>query len=414
MSIPLFEKYRPKRFAEIKGQDNAISKLKAFSYAFAKGYSKKKAILFHGPAGVGKTTLAHALAGELDYEIFELNASDLRNRKKLDEVLKPSSEQKSLFSKSKIILIDEVDGVTATEYGGLSELLVLIEKSKFPIVITCNDIWQQKFSLLRKRVELVALKDLSYENVLDIISEIAKKEQKHIDIEMLKNIAIKSKGDIRAAINDLQSIINTEVGEIGLESIDTRERVEDIFNALKRIFKQKTNKEIIETYDNVEMEIDQIALWLEKNIPQEYQGEELLKAFEAMSKADIFKGRIYRQQHWRFLVYQNFFLTAGISAASKNKSLAFTKYERPTRILKIWMANQKNIRKKSIAEKFATFTHTSKKRAMRDFFLIALILNQKAAKQLDLSEQEEEFLIDYRGAIKVANNLNKLTLNKGI
>ena len=68
------------------------------------------------------------------------------------------------------------------------------------------------------------------------------------------------------------------------------------------------------------MELSQITLWVEKNIPKECKGRELAQAFDALSKADVFKGRIYRQQHWRFLVYQNFLLSAGMSAA-KNKRI---------------------------------------------------------------------------------------------
>ena len=168
-TIPLSEKYRPAKFSEVIGQEFAADKIKAFVSSFEKGISKKKAILMYGPAGVGKTTLAHVIAKELTYEIFELNASDLRNRAKLDEVLKPSTLQKSLFSKGKIILVDEVDGVTATDYGGLAELIVLIEKTKFPIIITCNDVWQTKFSLLRNKYYDEKLFDINF-NFADIIS----------------------------------------------------------------------------------------------------------------------------------------------------------------------------------------------------------------------------------------------------
>ena len=55
----------------------------------------------------------------------------------------------------------------------------------------------------------------------------------------------------------------------------------------------------------------------EENIPEEYQGEELARAYELLAKADVFKGRIYKQQYWRFLVYENFFLSYGMSSAKK-------------------------------------------------------------------------------------------------
>jgi len=394
-TIPLSEKYRPKKFSDIKGQDVAIDKLKAYVKSFNQGIAKKKAILLYGPAGTGKTTLAHVLASELSCEIFELNASDLRNRAKLEEVMKPSTQQKSLFSKTgKIILVDEVDGVTSTEYGGIPELAILIERTKFPIVITCNDAWQNKFSLLRSKCEMVPVKEISYSITLLLLQNMAKSENRVVNEHILQEIAAKSRGDLRAAINDLQSIIHMEMSEVLEKEVHLREKTQDIFNALKEVFKLRTNDKTINAFDMVDQDMDQIKLWVEENIPEEYKGEALAKAFESLSKADIFKGRIHRQQHWHFMVYENFFLTVGISTAKGNKNLMdkWTKYNPPKRILKIWMINQKNAKKKTIAGKFAELTHTSKKRALKDFQLITLIANDIATKQMDLSEEEEEYL----------------------
>lgn len=64
----LCEKYRASCFADIKGQDIAIKKLELF----IKNFPEKKAIILSGPAGTGKTTLAHVLALELNAEILEL------------------------------------------------------------------------------------------------------------------------------------------------------------------------------------------------------------------------------------------------------------------------------------------------------------------------------------------------------
>lgn len=394
MTIPLFEKYRPKVLSEVVGQTQVIDQVKAYLNNFTRNSAKKKAVILHGSAGTGKTTIAYALANELNLEIFELNASDLRNRQKLNEILRPSTEQKSLFSKSKLILVDEVDGVTATDYGGLAELIVLIERSKHPLILTCNDIWQNKFSLLRSKCELIAIKEVSYLEVLDLLKKIIRLEEKIIPDNILKEIAAKSRGDIRASLNDLQSVINIKDTQIVEEEISLREKSETIFNVLREIFKIRSNKETINLYENVDMDLDQISLWIEENIPTEYRGEELAKAFDALSKADIFKGRIHRQQYWHFLTYQNFFLTAGIASAKGPKNLqgSFTKYNPPKRILKIWMINQKEAKKKSIAGKIAEAMHISKKTAMKDFTTLTLILDEKAIKSLNLSEQELEYL----------------------
>lgn len=394
-TIPLSERYRPKKISEIKGQEAAVEKIRVFIDSFIKGSAKKNAVLLHGPAGTGKTTLAHVFANELNYELFELNASDLRNRQKLDEVLKPSTLQKSLFAKGKVILVDEADGVTATDFGGLQELILLIEKTKFPVIVTCNDVWQNKFSSLRSKCELIPVKEVSYATVLELLREIAKKEDKIVAENIIAEIAAKSRGDLRAALNDLQSVIHLEGTYIKEDEVHLREKTQDIFNAMKEVFKLRTNKDTIKAYDSVDLDTDQITLWLEENIPAEYRGEELAKAFNALSKADIFKGRIHRQQYWHFMTYQNFFLTAGISAAKGMKTNnRFTRYSPPKRILKIWMINQKNARKKTIASKFAELTHTSKKRAMRDFNILSLIIDEDASKTIQLEDEEKVYLAE--------------------
>ena len=199
-----------------------------------------------------------------------------------------------------------------------------------------------------------------------------------------------------------------EESEVMEKEVHIREKSQDIFNALREIFKIRVNDETINAYDNVDLEIDQISLWLEENIPLEYRGEDLARAFDALSRADVFKGRIYRQQYWHFLVYQNFFLTAGISTAKGAKNLhdRFTRYSPPKRILKIWRINQRDAKKKSIAGKFAELTHTGKKRAQNDFLLATLIMDDNIIKQMDLSEDEIEYLQEKK--LEILSSLGKL------
>lgn len=390
--IPLCEKHRPECFADIKGQDFAIDKIKAF----IKNFPKKKALILYGGPGTGKTSLVYALASEISAEILELNASDLRNKEQIDKIVKGASQQASLFAPTfskknkKIILVDEVDGLNADDRGGLPELINLIEDSSFPMLITANDIWDKKFSDLRKKSELIEIKELSYNLILEILKKISEKEKIYLPENLLKNIAIKSKGDVRAAINDLQTI-NIETS---IDDIHERDKEEKIFDVLKQILKLKTNNETIGLYDKLNMSLDEVFLWLEENIPKEYSGKELYNAFDKLSKADVFRGRIHRQQHWRFLIYQNFLLSVGISSAKKENKTGFTSYQRPSRILKIWMINQKNIQKKSIAEKISYHLHISKKRVMKDFPLIKQIIQNKpeTQKKFDFSEDEIEFL----------------------
>ncbi len=389
--MPWTEKYRPKEFEEIKGQEAAIIEVKKFISDFILGKltnKAKKALILHGPPGTGKTTLAHVIAKEMNFEIFELNASDLRNKGKLQEILRPALEQQSLLNKNKIILVDEADGISTVDRGGLSELIYLIELSNYPIIITANDVWNKKLSSLRKKATLLELKEINYKTIKDVLISILRKENKFVDNEILTKISVKVKGDLRAAINDLQTISKLEKPQ-EIE-FDERNKETSIFNALKLIFQSKPNNDLLKTFDSVKMPIDEIILWVEKNIPEEYSGVELARAYDLLSKVDLFKGRIYKQQYWRFLVYENIFLSYGISSCKKVPKTGFTSYKKPTRILKIWMNNQRTVHKKSITAKYARLVHIGKKRAMNEFPIIKQIINSNSEIQRELKLSEEE------------------------
>ena len=236
-------------------------------------------------------------------------------------------------------------------------------------------------------------------------------------LEILDLIIEQSRGDVRAALNDLQSVFDlgedmasslsedNETGKIGV-----REQGRVIFDNLKKLFQDETDEKTLRIFDNSDLKLDEILLWVEENVTLEYQGKALFRAIDALSRADIFKGRIYRQQYWRFLVYENFFLTAGISAATQLKSNKFVSYKRPSRILKIWLANQKNARIKSIVSRYASLCHMSKKKAMKDRYLLPFILDnldERTKNRLDFDEKEEDYLKEKKADMIIAGGLNR-------
>ena len=381
----LVEKYRPKKYEEIIGQEKAIDAIKTFLNEFP----KKKALILHGPAGTGKTTLVLATAKENNLEILELNASDLRNRAQLEERLKPATEQQSLFKTGKILLMDEVDGVTGTDRGGIPELVKLINSTKFPIIMTCNDVWQSKLSPVRAKSKLVELKPLNSGMISSILTRITETEKIEMNPHLINQISIKSQGDARAAINDLHSYSSGK--DISIDIKEKRDLEQNIFNILRTIFKEKGD--FLNIFDTTKLSLDEILLWLEENIPKEYKNKALARAYECLGNADVFRGRIYRHQSWRFLIYQNIFQSAGISHSKESPGYGFTSYEKPGRILKIWINNRKIEKKKTISKKYARFVHCSSKRALRDFPLIKPILkNPELQQKLRLSDEEIEYL----------------------
>lgn len=394
--MPWSEKYRPKRLSEIVGQDEAKFKLLNFIKNFKQ--QKKKAVLVSGPAGCGKTALAYALASELRLEIIELNASDFRNKEQIQEVVGKALTQKSLFAKGKLILIDELDGISGQEdRGGLPELLKFIEKTNWPVFLVCNDPWQEKLRKVRSKAISIELKPLTTKEVMKILARISNKEKLEISFDALESLASKVFGDARAAINDLQAtaVLTKKINRDSLAFIDGREKDVNVLEALKKILKTREARNAFDQVQN--LDLDDFFLWLDENLPLEYKGQELEKAYDIMSLADLYRGRITRQQHWRFLSYINDLITQGVAIAKKQEKTQEIKYKQPSRLLKIWWANQKQAKKKEIAKKLAERTHTSVKKAMKEIYLFKLACKNKEffnnfVRELQLEPEQSDWL----------------------
>ena len=398
---PFIIKYQPKKTSEIIGQDEAIKKLNNFVVNFKK--QKKNAALLYGPSGVGKTISVHALAKELDLEILEVNASDVRNASQINSLVGSAVGQMSLFSKGKIILVDEVDGLSGREdRGGLQAIIKLLEKTAFPLILTATNPWDYKFSKLRRNTEMIEFAPLDYLSIFKILKNICRHEKIKYEEEILKGLARRAGNDARAAINDLQTLTleTKELTKKSLEELGERNKLDTILNALFKIFKTTDPKVAISAFDNVEENLDKQLLWLDENLPREYtKAEDLARAYDKLSKADVFNRRIKRWQHYRFLVYINALITAGIAVSKKEKYKHHVQYKPTGKLLKLWWAKQKSMKKKAIAEKIAEKTHSSTKEVIKDtlpYLQVSFKKNknfrEELVRELDLSREEVEWL----------------------
>jgi len=391
------EKYKPKTLKEVEGQDKAVSEVKQF----VENYKKGKAALLYGKTGTGKTCSIYALAKELNFEILELNASDFRDKESMNLIVGQSSKQMSLFNKKKLILLDEVDALSGQKDRGCVQALVkIISESEFPMILIADDPYEKKISPLRKNCKMIEFVNLEHSFVFNVLRKICEFENIKYDETILKDLARRSGGDVRASINDLQIICATKKVLESLEELGEREKKESIINALKLIFKSKNPENVLNAFEKTDLDLNECLLWLDENLPREYQGKDLYNAYDCVSKSDVFNGRIRRWQHWRFLVYINTLLTAGVALSKNEKNNELITYKPTSRILKIWKAKMRNTRKISIAEKIAENTHTSTKRVLKDTLpYLKLIFKHKKGQdiidELKLDDEEVEWLISH-------------------
>ncbi|MEM5778196.1 MAG: replication factor C large subunit [Candidatus Aenigmatarchaeota archaeon] len=321
----LVEKYKPRSLREVLGQKEIILKIDEW---LKKGY--KKALLIYGPSGTGKTLIPSLVAKERNMNLFEINASDERSAPSLKERLLPASKESSLFKK-RLILIDDVDSFSQTDRGGIAEIINIIKESNNPIILTANDAYNEKLKNLRNYCELLRIKKIPKNLIEKKLLEIATKEKIKISKEDIEKIAENADGDIRSAINDLEA-----------NSYATRDKEKNIFEVLNNIFRSKNLEKALKAIDSSDKDLDEIFWWVEQNIPLEYNDPKLIAmAFDILSKADLFKSQIIKNQNYRFNKYLKNMIAS--IALLENPQKKFILYKPPERL--ITLGSTKGFRK---------------------------------------------------------------------
>jgi len=360
-------KYKPKSLKEFVNQNEALRKF----LNFIKKWKKGKALLFYGPPGTGKTCLIEAYANEKNLEFIELNASDWRSKTQIEKILSETINTKPLFKKGKIIFIDEIDGLAGREdVGGVGAIIKLIKESRFPIILTANDPWKSKLKILRNYCELVEFKKISVFDIEKRLMFIARKENIKVDKIVLRELARRSEGDLRAAITDLE-IISRGKNEIRLKDLEVlgfREKEKIIFDVLKNIFKTSSARSASLALMNVDKDPAEIFWWIEENILNEYEkAEEIAKAYEALSKADLFRTRITREQNWKFLKYMIEIMTAGVALSKKEMYRKFTRYKYPSKLIVLGRTKFERREEKEKLLELSKELHCSTRKIRKEF-----------------------------------------------
>ncbi|MBT3465372.1 replication factor C small subunit [archaeon] len=228
------EKYRPQKFSEIKGQKNIVSRVKAF-------VEKKNMphILFAGPAGVGKSTLALVIAKELfgdtwGTNFLELNASDERGIDIVRVKVKDFARTKAIGNVPfKILFLDECDALTREAQQALRRTMENYTRTA-RFILSCN--YSSKIlDPIQSRCAIFKFKPLSKEDIFELIDELSKKESFTISNEAKTAIFEISRGDCRKVENILQASISisNNIDEKAIYSISSHALPKEVNEILK-------------------------------------------------------------------------------------------------------------------------------------------------------------------------------------
>lgn len=158
------DKYAPQLLNQVCGNKAVVEKLQTwlrlwrknakfkFRKAGADGTGVFRAAMLHGPPGIGKTTAAHLVAKLEGYDIVETNASDTRSKKMMEAALKGVLDTKSIMGyfagegrsvdtlkQNLVLIMDEVDGMSAGDRGGVGALAAVAKKTNIPLILICNE-----------------------------------------------------------------------------------------------------------------------------------------------------------------------------------------------------------------------------------------------------------------------------------
>ena len=310
------EKYRPQSISDMIGNEESRSNILEW---FAKWRKGTKPLLLVGPPGVGKTTIAYLTAKQFGYDMISLNASDVRSKARINEILAPVLGNVSVLG-SPMIFVDEVDGIHGrSDYGGASALVDILKESTVPIILAANDDTLEKMKGIKKTTKIIYFKKIPPRLLRVYLEHILNKEKAKLSPGSLIKVIDKSQGDIRSMINLAQSFVSgfNPQTEITFEAIN----VEDGINAF---FKSNTQQEARLVLYNIQIDPRQkIDAFYSSIITSNLDASTLANQLDVISQADILYGRIIKTQNWRLLRYLNDIL---IKLYQNDDRIRYTQY----------------------------------------------------------------------------------------
>lgn len=202
--MELYNKYRPKDFSEVMGNEDVIKSVRS---QLANG---AHTFLLNGPAGCGKTTLAYIMAKELGADELSIHVINSSSNNGIDTVrqIEKEVQYSPMAGKSVIYILDEVHMTSASAQNAI--LKVLEDCPEYVYFFLCTTDPQKLIKALQTRCSMVTVKPLPHEKMVLLLRKVCHKEGIKVDIDVLERVAEASEGSGRQALKVLASILYLE------------------------------------------------------------------------------------------------------------------------------------------------------------------------------------------------------------
>ncbi|GBG80878.1 hypothetical protein CBR_g31434 [Chara braunii] len=309
----------------------------------------KKAALLSGPPGIGKTTTAKLVCEALGMDVVEVNASDNRSKAdtsvlkgiggKMSNAVKEMVNNKPLSvteggqqARRMVLIMDEVDGMSGGDRGGIADLILTIRASRIPIVCICNDRYSPKLKSLTNHCMHLLYRRPTKQQMAKRLQQIAVKEGMKVDDIALEELGERVNGDMRSALNQLQYMsLKSKV----VKFADMRTRLmgsakdEDLtaFTAIDKLFSFDGGRMRLDQRQDLAMvDPDLVPLMAAENYVnyrpslagRDDQGtkrmELIAKAADSISVGDIVNKQVRRSQTWALMPFGAFTSTINVAA----------------------------------------------------------------------------------------------------
>jgi replication factor C subunit 1 len=203
------DKYKPRGLKDVIGNADCIlalqTWLKGWLASSVAGPSGPRGVLVSGPPGIGKTTSVHLVCAAAGFDVVEFNASDTRSALAIRSIFEVAGRSGFVGSRPRVVIMDEVDGMSSGDRGGVGELARLIRECTFPVIAIANERGGPRLRpLVSVCLDVRFSRPVKSTIAKVLATRVCAKEGVKIGVPDLEMLCERNGNDIRAILNFLQ------------------------------------------------------------------------------------------------------------------------------------------------------------------------------------------------------------------